>query len=638
LKEPTMTDAFTPAENLSSFRRIAAAMWKRPSDPSIYGSMDVDVTETLRFIDRFRAETGRRLTMTHVVAHALARVFARHPELNAKIRFGARVELRRTVDLFVSVATDGGKDLSGARIASADQLDLSAMIDAVEKGARGVRRGEDPGYQKSRDTLRAMPWWLTRPALALTDLLTNELHLDLPKHGMPRDPFGTAVVTNVGSFGIDTAFAPLHPRRQDVDAALADRGEAAADGRRRARRGAPRPQAVRDVRSSHRRRLRRWRRREGAARARRAPARARRRAVALAQLSRPPPASVRSSTMTAFDYFIALDGNCLNGFEGLAGVARLSCDPARDRWDIDVRYFDGLAGGHALQLSPAARWASWEPLADAAVLRAAHPARDPAPLDPSLRRARHLLQQPDARGVDQRAELHHRARTRLLPIRSRRPRAPRAPRPPRRDLAARAQALGLGPIPLLWRHGSRPRWLRQPSGRLRSEDRHPRVVGLPATVWHLGAHPTRDVFYAPTQRCAPQGHGEFCEYTIAHFKNYLFEIDGPSASVTRHLSIPKDWPGALTSDVVVTETHVLYNACASGALIEVDLETLTQLRFIDERPGPLAALKGWRTAANNVIRELRAHGRPGQYPRPVEGAARDALLRHRRQLRPRPEP
>jgi hypothetical protein len=45
LKEPTMTDAFTPAENLSSFRRIAAAMWKRPSDPSIYGSMDVDVTE-----------------------------------------------------------------------------------------------------------------------------------------------------------------------------------------------------------------------------------------------------------------------------------------------------------------------------------------------------------------------------------------------------------------------------------------------------------------------------------------------------------------------------------------------------------------------------------------------------------------
>ena len=54
----------------------------------------------------------------------------------------------------------------------------------------------------------------------------------------------------------------------------------------------------------------------------------------------------------AFDYFIALDGNGLNGFEGFAGVARLRCDPAANRWDVDVKYFDGLAGGHALQIAP----------------------------------------------------------------------------------------------------------------------------------------------------------------------------------------------------------------------------------------------------------------------------------------------
>ena len=29
--------------------------------------------------------------------------------------------------------------------------------------------------------------------------------------GRPRDPFGTAMVTNVGIFGIDTAFAPFTP-------------------------------------------------------------------------------------------------------------------------------------------------------------------------------------------------------------------------------------------------------------------------------------------------------------------------------------------------------------------------------------------------------------------------------------------
>ncbi len=35
---------FTPIEDASSFRRMAAAMWRSPSDPSIYGSMDVDAT------------------------------------------------------------------------------------------------------------------------------------------------------------------------------------------------------------------------------------------------------------------------------------------------------------------------------------------------------------------------------------------------------------------------------------------------------------------------------------------------------------------------------------------------------------------------------------------------------------------
>src|SRR4030095_9471834 len=56
-----------------------------------------------------------------------------------------------------------------------------------------------------------LPWWLLRPAVRLTDLLTNELALDLPSQGLPRDPFGSAVVTSVGMFGIDTAFAPFVP-------------------------------------------------------------------------------------------------------------------------------------------------------------------------------------------------------------------------------------------------------------------------------------------------------------------------------------------------------------------------------------------------------------------------------------------
>ena len=56
--------------------------------------------------------------------------------------------------------------------------------------------------------------------------------------------------------------------------------------------------------------------------------------------------------MSAFDFFITLDGNNLNGFEGLCGIARLRCDPDADRWEKEVHFFEGLAGGHATQVNP----------------------------------------------------------------------------------------------------------------------------------------------------------------------------------------------------------------------------------------------------------------------------------------------
>jgi hypothetical protein len=129
------------------------------------------------------------------------------------------------------------------------------------------------------------------------------------------------------------------------------------------------------------------------------------------------------------------------------------------------------------------------------------------------------------------------------------------------------------------------------------------VVSLPATAWHLGVHPTRDVFYAPTQQCAPQG-GSYADYTIAHVKNYLFEIDGERAEVTRHLAIPKDMPGALTSDVVVTQDAVLYNCCASSVIAKVDLADFKRVHYVDERVGGWRSLVHARSAAGNLIEAM----------------------------------
>ncbi|MCC6528485.1 MAG: 2-oxo acid dehydrogenase subunit E2, partial [Polyangiaceae bacterium] len=174
-----MGTKFTPVEHASAFRRIAAAMWTSPTDPTIFGSLDVDASPALAFLRAYGAEHGVRVTVTHLVARVLAVAIARHPEVNAKVRFWGRLEERATVDLVVQVATDGGRDLSTSRLERADGLSLADIARAVAEQAEKIRAGRDANYGKSRSLFTRLPWWLARPAIRLTDLLTNELHVHL---------------------------------------------------------------------------------------------------------------------------------------------------------------------------------------------------------------------------------------------------------------------------------------------------------------------------------------------------------------------------------------------------------------------------------------------------------------------------
>jgi pyruvate dehydrogenase E2 component (dihydrolipoamide acetyltransferase) len=191
----------------SSFRRMAAAMWRSPSDPSIYGSMDVDATAALAFL----AAQPTKVTITHLVARAVALALRDQPDLNGKVRFWGRLERRSTIDVFVTVATEGNRDLSGVRVDRADEKSLTELAREVGERAGKIRRGDDASYKRSKRALKQLPWWLARPATWLSDVLVNELQFDLSAQGMPADPFGSAIVTSVGMFGIDSAFAPFVP-------------------------------------------------------------------------------------------------------------------------------------------------------------------------------------------------------------------------------------------------------------------------------------------------------------------------------------------------------------------------------------------------------------------------------------------
>ena len=203
-----------PKRDLSSFRRIAIGTWKTAYDPSVYGSMTLRMDEAMRYLEEFRAKTGRKITITHMMAKAMAGTLAEMPDANAILRFN-RIYLRKSIGVFFQVAmvdqATGQIDLSGATIHEADKKSLVQVVDEFQAQVEKVRAQKDEQLEGTRSMFKKIPFLLLNFVLNTIGFLAYTLNLDLRFAGVPRDPFGSCMVTNVGSLGLEEAYVPLVP-------------------------------------------------------------------------------------------------------------------------------------------------------------------------------------------------------------------------------------------------------------------------------------------------------------------------------------------------------------------------------------------------------------------------------------------
>ena len=204
----------TLKEDVSSFRKLAIGTWRTAYDPTVYGTLQIRMDKALEYIEQFRIKTGKRVTVTHLVTKAIAEALRRCPDANALLRFN-KIYLRKHVNISVLVVqTDEGHgkvDLTAAKVEDADQKSLLQIVQELESHVNKVRNREDDALEKGKGTIKKIPFLLMNFFLKLISFLMYTLNLDLSGLGMPRDAFGSATVTNVGSLGLDVAFVPLVP-------------------------------------------------------------------------------------------------------------------------------------------------------------------------------------------------------------------------------------------------------------------------------------------------------------------------------------------------------------------------------------------------------------------------------------------
>lgn len=199
---------------ISSFRQMATVAWDPPRDPSIFGFLDFFAEPLERRLSEYR-EAGVRVTVTHLVARALAITLQRHPDLNVVLR-RRRLYPRKQVDIFLQVAMPdptglGKTDLSGVKILECDTKDAAAVARECEERVQKVRDRSDPELQKSKDTIAKIPRFLLKGIVRFFAWCQREPNWRMKWAGMPKDPFGSAMITSLGMLGVETAFAPMFP-------------------------------------------------------------------------------------------------------------------------------------------------------------------------------------------------------------------------------------------------------------------------------------------------------------------------------------------------------------------------------------------------------------------------------------------
>ena len=195
----------------NDWRRVAAAIYKKPTDSKIFGSVEMDVTDLEAFIKEQRSK-GLKITLTHVFTLLVARgVREAAPELNCYIRRGKTIA-HESVTAAVTVLMKGGTEMGSVKVPNADRLSLAQLTEILNKEVPKTRRGDEKNKtMRMKSVLARIPWPFRMFTLRFFRVLTVDFGLQIPALGLSSDSFGSFILSNIGTLGLDMGYPALMP-------------------------------------------------------------------------------------------------------------------------------------------------------------------------------------------------------------------------------------------------------------------------------------------------------------------------------------------------------------------------------------------------------------------------------------------
>lgn len=203
-----MKQSFEPN---NPWRLTATSIYRKPVDSKIYGSVELDVTNLEAFISEKRSQ-GMKITLMHPLLLLIARALRDEvPELNCYVRRGKLIH-RDSIDVTVSVLMRDSQQMSSVLVPNADKMNLQELADFLEAHVQGTRQG---GLQNKsmhgKSVLASLPWPFRDWLMLLVKKISIDWGLNILPAKISPNSFGSFILTNIGSVGLDIGYPALLP-------------------------------------------------------------------------------------------------------------------------------------------------------------------------------------------------------------------------------------------------------------------------------------------------------------------------------------------------------------------------------------------------------------------------------------------
>lgn len=193
----------------TAWRKTASTIYKKPIDSKIFGSVEIDITDLEQYINQKRKE-GVKITLTHFFLLATARAIKEQiPELNTYVKRGNIYSFEQ-IDATVSVLLANG-EMGSVKMQNVDKLTLQDAAVKMKEEINKSYKGDENATMKMKERLAGIPWPFRGWVYHTIRYITTTLGISIPSLGLSANNFGSFILSNIGSIGLDVGYPALMP-------------------------------------------------------------------------------------------------------------------------------------------------------------------------------------------------------------------------------------------------------------------------------------------------------------------------------------------------------------------------------------------------------------------------------------------